>query len=262
MMSTIRFSILFLLFTEAIHAQDSAATDPYPSFHAIGVTIGVNQIKEENLLPRVHSGFITTLSYQYLRMSETYQDLRFALGYSRVIATPEDITKSVNALVTLSYSYAFKLAEAPSFVWFLGPLAKAAYSVSLYPNWDDSHLYWGDVFSLGITNALLYTFGGDSRLFSTISLPILSLYSRPETLRLYKFDETSFEGIVRNLHQDPTGGFVNKAFALHFDLEYQFPVFRTKTQGVFFSMDYGHVTADNALPLTQLIYQVGLRILL
>jgi hypothetical protein len=260
MMSTPRLIILCLFFCESIQAQDSTSTAP--SFHAIGVTIGVNQLKEENLLPRAHSGFITTLSYQYLQMGETYQDLRLGLGYSRIIATPEDITKSVNGLISFSYCYAFKIAGGSRLVWFLGPQGKASYSASLYPNWDDSHLYWADVFSLGITNALSYTFESGSRLFSTLSIPILSLYSRPETLRLYKFDEDSFSGVVTNLHRDLTAAFVTTAFTLHFDIEYQFPVFWSKTQGVFYSMDYTQITADNALGFTQLLHQLGLRILL
>jgi len=260
MMSTTRFIIMILLVSESIQAQDSTSTAP--SFHAIGVTIGVNQLKEENLLPRAHSGFITTLSYQYLRMGDTYQDLRLGLGYSRVIATPEDITKSVNALISFSYSYAFKIAKPSHLVWFLGPQAKVSYSASLFPNWDDSHLYWADVFSLGVMNALSYTFESGSRLLSTISLPILSLYSRPETLRLYKFDEDSFGGVVTNLHRDLTAAFVNRTLAVHFDIEYQFPVLWAKTEGVFYSMDYTHITANNALAFTQLVHQLGLRILL
>ena len=258
----LRIISLVLLGVDVSRGQDTTGMAMPVSFHVLGITIGVNQVKEENLLPRVHTGFITSLSYGYRRIGERYQDFRFALGFSRILATPEDVTKSANATITSTYSYCFQAIDGPSITYYVGPEAKIAYSIFLYPNWDDSHLYWGNSFSLGISNVVFYSFPNDTRLFSTFSISLLSLYSRPETLRLYKIDDISFGGVVSNVHKDLTLGFVTTAFSLHWDIEYQFPVFQTKTEALFYSIDYTHIAEGNALPFSQLFHQLGLRLFL
>jgi hypothetical protein len=254
--------ILLSVVPSFCYGQGSTLALPHNTFHAIGVTIGINQIKEENLLPRVHSGFITTLSYDYIRVQEEYQDFQFAICYSRIIADAEDITKSANLMINASYSHAFRVAENLRFAYFLGPQARVAYSVSLYPNWDDSHLYWANSGSLGITNIVAYTFDPTTRLLCTLSFPVLSLSSRPDPLRLYKYDEASSAGVAKSLHHNLKPGLFSRVLAVHFDVEYQFPIFQTKAEAVSYSLDYTRIAHGDVLPFTQLIHQLGLRILL
>jgi hypothetical protein len=257
-----KLGFVLLISINVALSQDSTGSLSPGSFHAVGITIGVNQVKEENLLPRVHSGFITTLAYDYICISERYQDFKFALGISRIIANPEDVTKSANLMLTSSYSYCFKLIEVPNISYFIGPQAKLAYSVFFYPNWDESHLYWGNLFSIGVSNFGTYKICSRTRLVSTLTIALFSLYSRPNALRLYKIDELSFGSIFKSLHQNLEFGFITAVTTLHFDIEYQFPVFETKTEAFFYSFDYAHIGKGNALPFTQLFHQLGLRILL
>lgn len=258
----LRVTVLVLLCVSASRGQDTTDLATPFSFHVLGITIGVNQAKEENLVPRVHTGFITRLSYEYRRIGEQSHDFRCALGLSRILADPEDITKTANAMITSSYSYSFKVIDESSLMYFIGPQADLVYSVFFYPNWDDSHLYWGNSLSLGISNSALFSFQNDTRLFARFFFSLLSVSSRPDLLRLYKFEEVSFDGIVKNVHSDLTLGVPPKVMALHFDIEYQFPLFQTKTEAVFYSFDYARINSDPALPFTQMIHQLGLRILL
>jgi hypothetical protein len=255
-------SVMMLLVGTSGYAQDTAEQNSMASAHAIGVTIGVNQIKEANLLSRAHSGFVTTLSYDYVHSDQNYRDFQFLLGYSRIIARSEDITKSANFLITVSSCYAFGLAEQQSLKYFLGPQVKLSYSAGAYPNWDDSHLYWANYISAGINNVLIYSFQNETRLVSHISMPLLSLFSRPDLLRLKKFDDLSFGGIINSLHSNLNLGFWNRAYHLHFDLEYQFPVFRTKQEAFFYSLEYVRLRQNDGNPYTQLIHQIGIKVLL
>lgn len=258
----LRIISLLLLGVNDSWGQDTTGTQMPVSFHALGITIGVNQVKEENLLPRIHSGFITSISYGHRRIEERFQDFRFALGFSRILATPENVTKSANAMITSTYSYCFKAIDEPSIKYYVGPHAKLAYSIFLYPNWDESHLYWGNSFSLGISNIAYYSFQNDTKFFSAFSVTLLSMYSRPDIPRLYKIDDVSFGGIVSDVHKNLKLGFVTKIFLLHFDIEYQFPVFQTKTEALFYSFDYAWIGKGDAFPFVQLFHQLGLRILL
>jgi hypothetical protein len=255
-------SVIVLLGANLGYAQDSTDHESMASTHSIGVTIGINQIKEANLLPRVHSGLVTTLSYGYIHSQQNYREFQFLLGYGRIIARSEDITKSANLLIGTSYSYAFRLAEHQSLTYFLGPQVKLSYSAGAYPNWDDSHLYWANALSAGINNVLIYTFQDGTHLVSHVSIPLLSLFSRPDLVRLTKFDDVSSGGVVRSLHSNMHLGFWNTAFHFHIDLEYHFPVFRTKQEAFFYSLEYVRLRASDGNPYTQLLHQFGMKVLL
>jgi hypothetical protein len=255
-------TVILLLMANFAYGQNTTELDSMASTHSIGVTIGINQIKEANLLSRVHSGFVTTLSYGCIHSQQNYSDFQFLLGYSRIIARSEDITKSVNILIGTSYSYAFKAVDRQSLTYFIGPQVKLSYSAGAYPNWDDSHLYWANYMSVGINNVLIYRLHDETRLVSHISIPLLSIFSRPDLVRLKKFDDLSFSGIVKNLHSNMKLGFWNTAFHLHVDIEYQFPIFRTKQEAFFYSIDYVRLRRYDDNPYTQLMHQIGIKVFL
>jgi hypothetical protein len=262
-MNTRVICIIAMLFAASpCFSQDAVDPGPSPTIHSIGLTIGINQLKEANLLSRAHSGFITTLSYGRIRSDGVYRDLQFMIGYSRIIAQSEDVTKSANILLGASWAYAPKLIEGNSWRWFLGPQVRLAYSVGAYPNWDDSHLYWANSLSAGINNVLIYPFADETQLVSHVSIPLVSLFSRPDPLRLTKFDDLSFSGIVKSLHSNMDVGFWNTAFQVHFDAEYQFPIFRTKKEAFFYSLDYVGLRNSEGNPFIQLLHQFGMKVFL
>jgi len=259
---TTPFLSILLFISSLGYAQDIKDPVRFDSFDGVGIAVGVNQVREENLLPRLHSGFVVTFSYDHRRIGDEYRGVRATIGYSRVSTEPEGPTKSLNALITAAYSYGFALIQTERLKYFLGPGMKLAYSFGGYPNWDDSHPYWANNLSLGIENVASYELGDNTRLFSTLSVPVISFSSRPDLLRLYKIDDATFGGVMKVLHSNVNTGSWNTVFDVHFNLEYQFPVFQTKTEALFYSLDYTRMSNDNALPYAQLIHQIGVRVLL
>jgi hypothetical protein len=256
-------TIVFLpLLINLVYAQDTINEVPKYSFHAIGISVGINQEMEENLLPFIHSGFILNLSYDYRHIKTNYQDIQLILGFSRIAAEPEDVTKSGNIQINTSYSYCFNLVDKPEFKFFLGPQIGASYSYSIFPNWDDSHGYWANYFSLGSNAVVQYNLCDNQRFQCSLSFPLLSLFSRPDLLRLYKFDKASFGGIFESLHSNMKAGFWDSVFALHLSLEYQFPILQTKIEAISYSFDYARVKRSDGNPFHQLIQQIGLKVLL
>ncbi len=232
------------------------------SSHVIGIGNGFNQIKEENLLPLVHTGSVASVSYEFRNMKGSYQGFQSAIGYSRLKTRSESLSDTVNMGINASYSYCFGLMGRDAVRYYLGPQAKVAYSVAYYPNWDDSHLYWADYYSAGLSNILSFDLRNDKRLFFNLSVPLLSFYSRPDSIRLYKIDEVSPGGILDNLNSDIKPGFWNSAFLLHFSVEYQFPVFRSKRESIAYSLDFTRMKRKDGNPFTQLMHKIGLKILL
>jgi hypothetical protein len=262
MRHTVRFLAFLLFIPGAGFTQELTEPATFNSIDAVGIAAGMNQIREGNLLPRLHSGFVTTLSYDHRRLGDDYRGVQATIGYSTVSAEPEGPTKSLNALVNAAYSYGFGLIQTVHLKYFIGPTMKIAYSFGGYPNWDDSHPYWANNLSLGLENIASYELEDNTRLFSTLSIAILSLSSRPDLLRLYKIDDATFNGVMKVLHSNVNTGSWNTVFGIHFTMEYQFPVFHTKTEALFYSFDYTRMSNDNALPYAQLIHQIGVRILL
>jgi len=256
---TVTFLLLVNLF---IYGQDSTGIIPGNSFHTVGISAGINQIKEENLLPLVHTGYIVNILYEYQNIKKSYQNIQLILGIGRVVADPEDITKSVNFLIKPSYSFCFNLVRKSGFNFFLGPQAGGSYSLSYYPSWDDSHVYWADFISLGSTAFGQYILTEDRRFQFQLSIPLISFYSRPESLRLFKADHSSFGEILRSSYSNIKAGLWDAVFAIRLCVEYQFPVFRTKTEAFSYTLEYTRVKADGGNPFQQLIHQLGLKVLL
>ena len=149
-------SIIFILLLQAVILNPVWGQESSHSFHVIGVGKGLNQIKEENLLPLVHTGFATIVSYEFRNMKGNYQDFQFSAIYSLPKTRAESLSATANIGLNAIYSYCFGLMGGDAVRYYLGPQAKIAYSMAFYPNWDDSHLYWADYYSAGLNNILSF----------------------------------------------------------------------------------------------------------
>jgi hypothetical protein len=244
------------------NSQDKIYNNPRQSFNIIGVKGGLNQIKEEILIGRVYSGFITDYSYEFRKIKTDYRDFQFSLGLSRPKARPEEFSKSANINLNVASSFCFRILESNSFRFYCGPQGKISYSAALFPNWDESHLYWADSYSIGIKGISSKAFKNNSQLFATISIPLLSVYSRPDLVRKYKYDNTTLSGVLHNLNSNLKPGFWNRAFFLEYEMEYQIPIFSKKYEAFTYSFKFVRIQNKLSKPYTQIIHQFGLKILL
>ena len=252
--------ILFLLLlsgTVLSQEMDSARTR-----HFIALRFGLNQIREENLHPKVSTGTLTELSYGFEKQNKRLQRFQLSLGYSRLKTSLEDLSKSINLKLNISYSYNFRLVKSRKFNYYLGPEANLSYTACFLPNWDDSHLYWADYLSVGAKNIFSVSLKNKKEWVTDVSIPLFSVFSRPELHRLYKIDETDFAGIVHNLNSHITAAHLTNVFFVHLQTEYRFPVFHNKTQAFTFLFDWLRVRHDDGNPFYQLSYQLGIKFIL
>jgi hypothetical protein len=240
----------------------TAAQDSSPSDHIIGMQFGVNQIKEENLHPKAHTGTLLVLSYGYEKRAKVWHQFQFSMGYSRLKTELEDVSKSVNLKLNMAYSWNYPLVKKEHFEYYLGPEASAAYSASFLPNWDDSHLYWADYYSLGIRNSFSVMTSKETEWVTFVSLPLFSVFSRPPLYRLYKIDETDFSGILHNLNSNLAPAHLTNVFYFKLQTEYRFPVWVRKRQAFSFTIEYLHMRHDEGNAFSQLMYQLGIKLFL
>ena len=251
------FTILFFLLEANVFAQ--MPVDPIQR-NSLQLIFGINQLKEENLHSKVHSGIITGFSYQHYVKSDNISDYNISIKWSRAKTPYEDLSATANAYLSGNYRYLFKIFNLPEIIYALGPQFNIQYNVSLYPNWDESHLYWANHIDLGLDNILLYRLSESRTFFFDLSFSVFSTFNRPEYDRMYKVDDFSFGGIMKNFHSDYEFGSINKAFRIAIHMEYQFHLNPKITQALCYSYDYLGIKGNESLPFQNNLHQVGFKI--
>jgi hypothetical protein len=245
-----------------IKGQDSDSSSNHNKIYSVSIQSGLNQIKEMNLLPLVQKGFLTELSFETEKIKSSLRQFQFSLTYSRVKTGLEEMSKSGNIKFGLNYSYNFLVFQKNNLRYYLGPQTSLCYSFMLFPNWDDSHGYWADYISFGPNNIISVSLRHESEWFSSLNFSLFSLFSRPEEIRPFKMDDSSFGGIIKALNSNIEPGLMDKVFQINFKTEYRFPVFVTKREAITFNMNIVRISDSDGQPVLQIINMFGIKIML
>jgi hypothetical protein len=256
--------VIFILVLNGsrIKGQDPDSSFNHPKLYSINVQLGLNQIKEMNLLPLVHKGILTELSFETEKLKNSLRQFQLSLVYSRVKTGLEEMSKSGNIKFGLAYSDNFLILQKNNVRYYLGPQVSLCYSYMLYPNWDDSHGYWADFLSFSPNNILSVRLRNKSEWFTSLNFTLFSLFSRPEEIRPYKMDDSSFGGILEALNSNIEPGLMNKALQIGLKTEYRFPVFVTKREAITYNMDIIRFSQKDEQPILQVICRFGIKIML
>ena len=252
-------SLFILLFLLGAKLFAQVSIDSFKR-NSIQLIFGINQLKEENLHPKVHSGRVTGISYQHFLKSKNISDFDVTLKWSRAKTEYEDLSATANAHITGSYSYLFKIINNPRILYALGPEISIQYNLGFYPNWDESHLYWANHMDLGADNYLLYRVSKSGILLFNLGFSVFSVFNRPEYDRMYKIGTYSFEKVIHDLHSDYEFGSINKTIRMAFHMEYQFLLHPKFTQALCYSYEYLKINGNESLPFQNNLHQVGFKI--
>ena len=245
-----------------VKGQDTQLSSDHDKTYSINFQLGLNQIKELNLLPLVHKGSLTELSFETEKIKSSLRQFQFSFLYSRIRTGVEEMPKSGNIKLGFDYSYNFLIFQKNNLRYYLGPQASLCYSYMLYPNWDDSHGYWADYLSFGPENILSVSVKHDREWFTSLNFSLISFFSRPEEIRPYKMDDSSVGGILKALNSNIETGTVNRALQINFRTEYRFPVFVNKREAITYDMNIIRLSQKKGQPVFQLIWQIGIKIML
>jgi hypothetical protein len=249
--------ILFLVLGGSLFAQEPVDSI---KLNSLQFDFGMNQIKEENIHPKVHSGTIAGLSFNRHIQSKNISDLGISIRYSRVKTVYEDLSATVNAQITGDYRYLFKTFSKCRLMYAVGPEAYICYIVSYYPNWDDSHLYWANQISLGASNLFSYQISKSKTLVFDLRFSVLSFISRPEKDRQYKIDDLSFGGIMKSLNSNFESGSVDKSLRIAYQMEYQIHFNPKFTQAICYEYDYVKIKGKESFLFQANSHRLALKI--
>jgi hypothetical protein len=253
---------ILILIGPLIKGQDARLSSDHDKTYSVNFQLGLNQIKEMNLLPLVHKGRLTEISFETEKIKSSLRQFQFSLLYSHIKTGVEEMPKSGNIILGLDYSYNFLIFQKNNLRYYFGPQASLCYSYMLFPNLDDSHGYWADYLSFGPNNILSVLAKDEREWFTSLNFSLISFFSRPEEIRPYKMDDSSVEGILKALNSNIESGSVNRSLQINFKTEYRFPVFVNKREAITFDLNIIRLSQKNEQPIFQLIWQVGIKIML
>jgi hypothetical protein len=253
---------VLILIGSMVKGQDTDLSSDKDKTYSVSFQLGLNQIKEMNLLPMVHKGRLTELSFETEKIKSSLRQFQFSFLYSRIKTGAEEMPKSGNIKLGLDYSYNFLIFQRNNLRYYFGPQASLSYSYMLYPNWDDSHGYWADYLSFGPNNIISVSVRHDREWFTSLNFSLFSLFSRPEEIRPYKMDDSSVGGILKALNSNIETGTVNRALQINFRTEYRYPVFVDKREAITYDMNIIRLSQKSEKPVFQFIWQVGIKIML
>ena len=226
-------------------------------YHNISYGIGSNQIKEENLIPKVHQGLMHYISYGFEIRSNSYNHFQFNFGYGTLKTEIENEALSINARLSFGYCHNFKILESANLCYYLGPQSSFTSSLAEYENWDEAHAYWGNYFSLGPSNVAFIKLDESKLLFLRLDLALLGLYTRPDYNRLYANEYWTFSNIMKIMNSHYHFGFWNNAFQMNASTEYRTPIFKEYNLSLSILIYYSQIQAEDGKPLKELIYKLG-----
>lgn len=250
-------TFLFLISTSFCFGQHNKILSKKNSFQ---LDLGLNQLKEENLHPKVHSGFIYGLSYTNLRTSLHQKRFRFGIQFSRLKTKYESTNASMNIQLNIGYSYLFEMVAKNKFTFSFGPELVLHYNLSHYPNWDESHLYWSDHLVLGVQNKLKYQLNNDQQITLDFTLPFVSVISRPDLNRMYKIDDISLGGVIKSMHSNLEGSLCSQSLAITSRLEYHFKSSNRVSQAICYSFNYSKILVNEGAPFQNVQHLLGLKL--
>ncbi len=238
-------TLIFILPVFICYSQSD--TDMPVKQNRIAITIGQNQFKDENLHQKVFHGVTIGSSYTHSRISKNISEYCAGFKISLMNTSYEDFPSSVNILILANYTYLFHIVSNQNLQYYLGPLADLQFGTSAYFNWDESHFYFANYLSGGISNRITYK-AGDKTFYFNLDVPLLSCICRPELDRQYKIDDMTFSGILTNLASNPEIVLPDKNFYLKAGIEMNYHSGRKKLRSIGYNFKYHNMKAADGKP--------------
>jgi hypothetical protein len=251
-------ALLFILFGSAM-AQNP---EPKKIRHSFGYALGAVQIKEMNLIPKVHRGVSNGIYYSFEKMGNKYQSFSFSIGYGKLKTEIEEEAVSFNAGAAFNYSYTFQIIHTVNFKYFSGPLVSFTSSLSEYENWDEAHAYWGNSLSLGPGNHFFINLKNRNYLAAHLNITIIGFYTRPDCMRLYANEYWTFSNIIKIMNRDYRFGLWSHTFQMNFSAEYRIPLFGNTPLAISYSFYYSRIKAEDGNSLSEIIHKMGIGVVL
>ena len=258
MFRKIIYICIFLLIYSPVGFSQIQTDSVYSDF---GVSVGINsyQIKERVLNNIRHAGIFPTLCFSYeWSTDEIRQTVELAFVVNMLKSRYESEHSPITIDLALNYRQVRKFSKFyPDLNLFLGGITGFYSHMSFFDNWDNSHIYWLTYYYLGINSILTYGNPLESSAYLELTLPLISLVSRPPERFFYKIINDQFSWIVSEIHRDLRLTSIHQHFVLNLDIGYKFKHSASFTQKVYWRISYTNTEISYSKDVTIMINTLG-----
>ncbi len=252
------FICLLLLTLPQFGFSQDQSDSTYSDF---GISTGIHdyQIKEKVLNNIRHTGFFPFLGFSYDWSTEQIkQRVEIFLIVNMLKSRYEQESAPVIIDISLNYTHVRKITVFnPDLHLFLGGSAGLYSHMGFFDNWDDSHIYWLTYYYLGFNALITYKNPFESSTYLELSMPLLSLVSRPPERFLYKMLNDKFSWIFSEIHKDLRLTTIHQHFVLNIDFGYKFRHSESFQQKVYWRLTYTNTQLSYSKDISILINMIG-----
>lgn len=261
-MRKIIFSFLIMLGIISPGFSQTATDSLYTDF---GISIGLNnyQVRETVLNNIRHSGFFPALGFSF----DWYQNhirskVELFLMVNMLKSRYEEEVSPIVITPAINYRQVRKVAEYdPDLHLFIGGIAGIHSHMAFFDNWDDSHIYWMTSYFAGFNGLITYGDPQGPSGYLELSLPLLSLVSRPPERFDYKVINDDFSWIMKEIHRDMKFTTIHEHMVIDMDLGYNFVHSDSFRQKVFWRISYINSQLSGSKELAILTHTIGTSLL-
>jgi hypothetical protein len=128
--------LLLLVSSNLLCQEDESAVKA----NIISFSPGSNMIKENILIPKVHSGSIISISYRFENEARNCNEFSFSIGYSKLRTKLETEKVTQNEQLNFSYSWGKGLLIQEKVKYYLGFNVGYDWTLMEYVVWDESRV--------------------------------------------------------------------------------------------------------------------------
>ena len=246
---------LMIMILRFVHGQDSILAHKY---HSVTYDNGSNRMKEENLVPLVHTGTIHGLTYRFEKPGKRYHEVFVGMRYGKLKSSLETEKVSQNARIGTGYCMGFGLLHKRIADIYLGFNVSYLMSFLEFPVWDESRAYWGTSLTLGISCRTYLNTKKNQFWVTGIDINPMGLYSRPDELRQYAQEKYTLSNILLTMNSHISAGFADKVFLSSIRTEYRFHTRRDHYLAILYVWSYSRIKKANEHPLYNSTNSIGI----
>ncbi len=249
--------LIFLVPCQNIRCQD---TIKLVKSHLLSLNIGNQKLKEEILLPKVHSGLYTGFYYLFERTNKNYYSIDFTVSYNHLKTKLETEKVTQTGQVNMKYSWGYNLLKNNLSNIHFGVTAWYNWSIEEFPVWDESRAYWGTSLSAGPFARFLFNLDNHSVWITSLNSSLLGFLSRPDYLRIYAQEEWTLSNIIKITNSHFEFALPDNIILTSIKTEYRMPVglkgkYFWSVSGEFL---YSGVAEDKSYPIRLSRFNIGI----
>ena len=168
---------------------------------------------------------------------------------------------SVDIKLGYSYMHRIKGSSLPGEL-FIGGMLDWNYNIQLYEDWDNSHMYWLNVYEIGPATRWTNNITDNHKIALNINFPFLAIVSRPPKYRYIDQDRIPKE-LLSMPHETMSFSSLNEYLAFNIKAEYLYQISAKTSFGIAFQMKYQTFSKPERISLLanslqfNLIYTLG-----